>query len=690
MHDSGETRRVRLLARLALLWAAVIVVRLVYLQVFSHDELKRRADRQQQNHQLVRPQRASILDRWGHPLAKSVAVDSVTVNPLRIPDPDVAARILGHILDLDEAALRAKIISSAKANRGFIWVKRKITNDESQRLRSLNLDWIEFRQENKRYYPNEEVAAHVVGTVGILRPEDAEESGTSGIELELNKELEGTPGEVQVFSDVKGRAFSSLVKSAAIPGKDVTLTIDSRVQYVAEQNLTAAATKSGARTGSVVVMHAKTGDILALANWPSFNPNEAPKGKEALVLRNNVGVTSPYEPGSVFKIVTLSCGIDTGSVRPATMINCGNGVLRLGSRVIHEAKHGYGLLSAADVLAKSSNIGAIQVAMRTGQDKLYEYVRKFGFGEETGIPLPSESRGRLRPFERWGKTSFASVAMGHEISVTAIQLAQACAVIANGGQLVRPRLVMKTQRPGEQAEIVPVNAPRRVIKGETAVEMRQMMEGVVLHGTGRGARLKGYTSGGKTGTAQIYDLSTHQYTHTYNGSFVGFAPVKDPAIVIVVTLNGTSGGSSGYGGAVAAPVFREVATAALRMLDVPKDLPDENGEIDNEPVDTDDLAIAGLDPTFGDELVSINPPGLAQGSDAPGQTLFVGPPNTPQVAVGPRVPDFSGKSMREVIEQASSSGVAVEFRGKGVARAQYPPAGAFLAAGEHVKIQFAR
>jgi cell division protein FtsI (penicillin-binding protein 3) len=344
----------------------------------------------------------------------------------------------------------------------------------------------------------------------------------------------------------------------------------------------------------------------------------------------------------------------------------------------------------ADVLAKSSNIGAIQIAMRMGQDRLFEYVKRFGFGRKTGVELPSETSGVVRKLERWGKTSFASVAIGHEISVTAMQLAQACSVIANGGILIHPRLVVKKQRPGAAPEYEPQQKPVQVLRPETANTMRLMMEGVVLHGTGKAARLKGYTSGGKTGTAQIYDFDTHTYSHHYNGSFIGFAPLTNPAIAMVVTLNGTSGGSSGYGGAVAAPVWREVAAAALRILDVPKNRSDELEDPKNESVDVNDLSIAGLDPEAGSELVSSIPLSLARESDLPSQARFVGPAMPASVLVGPKVPDFQGKTMRDVIQEAGAAGITVELSGHGLARAQSPKPGAILPAGERVWVEFTR
>jgi cell division protein FtsI (penicillin-binding protein 3) len=325
------------------------------------------------------------------------------------------------------------------------------------------------------------------------------------------------------------------------------------------------------------------------------------------------------------------------------------------------------------------------VGLTVGKDNMYEYMRRFGFGSTTGVPLPMESRGLVRKPERWGKTSLASMAMGHEVSVTAMQLAQACTVIASGGMLIRPKLIVSRKRIGEATEIEPDAKQTRILKPETAFTMRRMMEGVVLNGTGkRYARIKGYSSGGKTGTAQIYDLASHSYTHHYNASFMGFAPVTNPAIVIAVTLNGTSGGDAAYGGPVAAPVFREVATAALRILDVPKDLPEDLPTPKDEPIDSHDLSIAGLDPTVGPELVASAIPSLVQGPPAPDQPLFV------KDSGGPRVPNFSGKTMRDVLEEAAASGTPVELQGRGIARLQYPAPGQVLPTGEKVRIQFAR
>jgi cell division protein FtsI (penicillin-binding protein 3) len=477
------------------------------------------------------------------------------------------------------------------------------------------------------------------------------------------------------------------MQDEAQPGQDVRLTIDSRIQFVAEQELAKMVALHHAKSGSLVAMDPRTGDILAMANVPTFDPNEPPTAGK-LSARENLAVSAPFEPGSVYKVITLSSALETTHLRPESMINCGNGSINLFGRVIHDHSR-YAALSMADVLARSSNIGAINIGLQVGDKNLYQYIRRFGFGKKTGIPLPGESSGMVRPLRVWQKSSIGSVAMGHEIGVTALQLAQACTVIASGGLLIRPRLLMDA----------PKADPVRVLKPETAITMRGMMEGVVLkpYGTGhKYARLVGYTSAGKTGTAQIYDNRIHQYTHLYNASFMGFAPVTNPRIVIVVTINGTEG-TVGYGGPTSAPVFREVAAAGLRVMDVPKDLPEMVPSQESEPADENDVAIADLGSSIPPPLVqagnavAADDRPVASANSALDQRIFSNAKgSTPQYVSGPRVPNFQGKTVRTVIEQAAALGIPVEFTGSGIARAQVPGPGSILPAGRWVQVQFGR
>src|SRR5258708_24204693 len=392
--------------------------------------------------------------------------------------------------------------------------------------------------------------------------------------MSFDDELSGRPGLAKVYNDVRQNAYDSVVSRPPEPGTNLTLTLDPNLQYEAEKALAVAISKSSAKTGSIVLLNPYNGDILAMANYPAYDPNGSVAGvREVEGSRSNLAVAAPFEPGSVFKVITLAAALETTNLTPDTIINCGNGTINLFGRIIHDHNR-YSSLSMADVLANSSNIGAIQIGLKVGEQKLYEYVRRFGFGRKTGIELPGESAGMLRRLSQWEATSIGSVAMGHEVGGTSIQLALAGAVVANGGMRVKPRLILARQKPGAAEERIAAEKPERVIQPEPDIKMRQMMEGVVLHGTGKQAILRGYTSGGKTGSAQIYDFKAKAYTHHYNASFLGFAPVSNPQIVIAVTLVGTSGGSAGYGGPLAAPGFRAGATSALPMPGVSKDLPD--------------------------------------------------------------------------------------------------------------------
>jgi cell division protein FtsI (penicillin-binding protein 3) len=660
--ELNSTTRVKWLARIFLLWALCIVGRLIQLQVFQHDTYKQLAVQQQERLVEIAAPRGALLDRTGERLAMSVPCDSVCVNPMRVPDAALAADILSQILKLDYLKLYGQIKFESDNRHGFMWIKRKVTQEEADRLRALKLDWIEFRTESKRVYAYGSLAAHLLGGV------DFEEKGNSGIEQALDEQLTGHAGAIRVTTDVKQRGWQSQLEIESAPGKTLRLTVLARLQYIAEQELKRAVEAHHCKTGSLVAMDPKTGEILALANYPTYDPNQRPKPGPEMAARENLAVTAPFEPGSVFKVLTLTAALETTQLRPESIIPCGNGSITLFGRTIHD-HNSYASLSMEDVLAHSSNIGAINIGLKVGDANLYAYLKRFGFGKRTGVQLPGESGGMLRSLKHWQKSSIGSVAMGHEISVTSVQLAQACSVIANGGYLVKPKLVL-----GQQTD-----PPVRIIRPETAITMRHMMEGVVIkpYGTGfRYARIPGYSSGGKTGTAQIYDFKAHVYTHLYNASFMGFAPVNDPAVVVVVTVNGTTG-TAGYGGPVSAPVFREVAAAALRLLDIPKDLPDDPlPQIAEGNADENDVALT--------DLASDVPQPLAQ-DEGPDQRLFL-----PASISGPKVPNFLGKTKCELVEQSAEYGVPIDFEGVGIARSQYPPADSQLALGQHVLVKLAR
>jgi len=649
-------------------WSAAIVWKLASLQVSHHQEYAQKARRNQEIPRVLPAPRGSIYDRNGQPLAMSLPTESVTVNPLKLPDLGVAADLLEPVLHLENTGLYEKLKQAYENGRGYLVVKRQITAEEAESVRALPVDWIDIESASQRHYPKGKLAAHVLGGV------DHAESGNAGVELELNELLHGEPGEELLLTDVKRRGIASRQSTEPKPGTPITLSIDERLQFVAERQLADAVESHGAVSGSVVVMNPQTGDVLALASYPAFDPNEPPEARGD-GQRENHATSVPFEPGSVFKVITLSAALETTSLRPESPIDCGRGEITLFGRTIHEAHGGYGVMPMAQVLIHSSNVGAIRVGMRVGQQNLYEYVRRFGFGTPTGIPLPGESRGKVHKISRWTATSLASISMGQEVSVTTMQIAQAVSVIANGGLLVKPRLVLKR---GNQT--VPPEPPTRVIKPETAFTMRQMMEGVVMPG-GTGypeARLAGYSTAGKTGSAQIYDFKTKHYTHNYNGSFAGMAPLTNPAIVVVVTLNGTHG-DGGYGGRAAAPVFNAVATEALRLGDVPRDLPDDPGktQVAEQAQPASDLSIAGLG--AGPNILED-----ADEGEKPAEAAIGAP------VPGPKVPNFQGMTMRDVLAEAASRGLTILPDGSGVAKVQYPPAGAFLRQGERIRVRFAR
>jgi len=676
-------RRLKWLAWIVVVWGAVIFCKLISLQVLHHREYVRLARARQEQLKEIPAPRGAIFDRAGQVLALSTPTITVFVNPQKLPDLGVAAQILAAELHLDRTTLYGSIKQAYDNNRGYLIIKKRAAYEEAEHLRNLNLDWVSFQRESQRHYPNGSLAAHIIGGV------DFEEKGNAGIEKALDADLRGTPGSLRVLTDVKRRGIASEMESDAKPGAPLTLTIDARVQFVAERELAAAVESHHAVSGSLVAMNPYNGDIIALASYPTYDPNVQLRPGDPIAPRANHAVSVPFEPGSVFKVITLSAALETTNLRPESPIDCHGGVLKLPGRVIHDSHGGLGILPMETVLAKSSNIGAIMVGMRVGSQNMYDYVRRFGFGQKTGIQLPGEARGRFRSLNAWGTTSLASVSMGQEVSVTTVQLAQAASIVANGGMLVRPRLVLKK---GDQT--VPPTPPVRVLKPETAITMRQMLEGVVLHGTGTAARIKGYSVGGKTGSAQIFDFATRHYTHTYNGSFMGIAPLTNPAVVMIVTLNGTHG-NAGFGGAAAAPVFKAVATEALRVLEVPKDVPDESPlPTQIAAGDTSDLADADMESGVPNILEEPDEDAAPAATDT---VAFVGPklpapvaPPPPPKPAGPLVPNFVGKSLRAVLAEAAAKGLAVTPDGSGIARVQQPAPGAALRAGERIRVRFTR
>lgn len=667
-------------------WAFILAFRLFTLQVMAHDEYVRLARKQQERLEPVYAQRGSIFDRNGSLLAISSASNILVVNPKRIPNKEMAAALVARILNMDAGRLQSSLEAAAQTRHhsGFFVVENHLTDEEAAAFRALNLDWLEVRQGSVREYPSGAVAAHVIGNV------NGQGVGVAGVEAKLNRDLAGTPGSMRVERDGKSNSYQTEIVTTPVKGQSVGLTIDRELQYVSQQALREAVIKNHADRGSLVALNPKTGEILALENYPTYNPNEHLLPGEKATGREDLAVVAPFEPGSVFKVVTVSAAMETTSLTPDSLINCGNGVMKMFSRVIHDS-HPHGVLTVSQVLEVSSNIGAIRIGMQVGNQNLYDYVTRFGFGKRTGVELPAEAPGLVRPLKRWQPTTIGSVPMGHEIGVTSVQLAQMGSVIANGGYLVHPHLLAWRQSPDGEREYVQRPAPVRILRPKTVEIMRGMMRKVMLppEGTGKLLHVAGYELAGKTGTAQIYDFAHRVYTHRYNASFMGFAPYNNPSILVVVTVNGTTG-QAGFGGTAAGPVFEKVMQTALQRLGVARDAPGEIDELiakeheqelkhGKDQSEQDDVVMAEADgPLSSDEMKQ------AQGGEL-AASLAVAADTDPEA---PRVPNFVGKTVKDVVTEATADGLELEMSGSGLARAQSPEPGVALFPGERIRVRF--
>src|SRR5271155_475824 len=558
--SQSNSARFRLytLSGLLCLWLLAICLRLVYLQIFCYGDFERRAQHQQQRSFDLSAKRGVIYDRAGRELAMSIQVDSAFVVPSEAPDLANTISLISRITRDDPRV----VLADCRTHK-FCWVARKADAEVIDRIRALNLQGIHFQKEPKRFYPKRELAAQVLGYVGT------DDQGLSGLERQFNRQLRGNPGKLMISVDARKHWFASVEKEPG-SGDSVVLTVDQNIQYIAEHELERGMEETHAIAGTVVVENPHTGEILALTNRPTFNPNIRKEIKnEAL---KDHAVSDIYEPGSTFKMVTISAGLEEKITRPEEMFDCQMGSIVINGMRIRDSKP-HGMLSVADILAESSDVGAIKVALRLGDDRMYKYIRAFGFGQQTGIELPGETRGLTKPVERWSKVSIGAISMGQEIGISPLQLISLISTIANDGVHVPPRVVAGTITPQNAPQTVafqPVEG-KRVISSMTAAEMRQMLQGVVLHGTGRKALLEGYSSAGKTGTAQKVDPATGAYSKTkYVASFAGFAPINDPKISVAVILDSPVG--LHQGGQVSAPVFERITQQVLEYLHVPHDV----------------------------------------------------------------------------------------------------------------------
>jgi cell division protein FtsI (penicillin-binding protein 3) len=644
-HDWRATlkRRLTVTAAVVLVWSCAIEARLVYLQVFERADLAERADEQQSRTQPAHAKRGDILDRNGRLLAYSVDAESVYGVPSLLldggKDPAQVINALCGALQDCTADERKKLISRFSKRAPFAYFRRLISPEQVKRVAALDLEGIGFLKENRRYYPNKSLAAHVLGYVGL------DNTGLAGIEATYDGLIKGKEGTILVQTDAHRRAFGRVEKPPTA-GASLELTIDEYLQHVVERELAAGVRENGADGGAAVVMDPWTGEILALANYPTFNPNTYRQFSEAA--RRNRAIQDIYEPGSTFKLVTASAALDQKVIRPEDLLDVSGGKIRFGNRVIYDT-HNYGVLSFTDVIVKSSNVGAIRVGLRLGPERLGEYVTRFGFGRRSSPDFPGETAGIVWKPEDLKDSALASVSMGYQVGVTPLQMAAATSSIANGGELLEPRVVRAVIRNGRRLP-VPRKVVGRTVTPAVAAELTPIMEKVVTDGTARAAQIEGYSIAGKTGTAA--QLVNGRYsTSDYNASFVGFLPSRAPVYTIIVVIHAPH--TKGHtGGVAAAPVFKRIAEAALRHR--------------------------GVSPNLNPQ-----PPILVERrNDAPiGQTVSMTGPTPSVVTVATRAdeyPDLTGLSARDALQTLAKLGVAARLVGAGLVVEQEPPAGAPL------------
>jgi cell division protein FtsI (penicillin-binding protein 3) len=719
-----------LVCLLFLVWALVIAGRLFWLQVVRHAEFVERAQKQQERTIEVAPRRGVLYDRNLRELAMTVQVDSLYAIPADIDDkPAVAHQLsaLVHIDPEDTQTTEEQIAARLASGHNSIRVARDVSADAVRQVTDPGLKGIFVQKEFERFYPDNEIAAQVLGYVGV------DDNGLGGLEQKFEQQLHGVPGHVNKAMDARRHVMGSS-ESDPEPGQNLVLTIDENIQFLAERALDHAMQRTQAENGTAVVQDVHTGQILALAIRPTFNPNNSRHTTPEL-LRNHA-VSDVYEPGSAFKLVTYAAALEQHVTAPDDTIDCQGGKITLAGRVIHDDKgEHYGRIPVHEALEHSSDVAAVKLALKVGQNRFYDYVRGFGFGSRSGVELPGETRGLLRPVNKWEASSIGSVAIGQEIGVTPLQLVSMVSTIANGGVYLPPHVLMPGQfdhpplaalkaapfKPGgELPNPLPAGA-HRVISTLTAAQMRKMMEGVVLYGTGRGAQLNGYSSGGKTGTAQKIDPATHLYSKTMHiASFVGIAPVNNPVIAIAVVLDSPKGAY--YGAQVSAPVFAEVAQQVLEYLGVTHDIDVHAGragskanlqlaedDVTDHPGDINALYSAANELPSDDPLrASATQPAPQAVSGGPKQgSIPVANPGTAQppareqqapagtevVVSGARllrVPSLIGLPVRKLIEQAALAGFEVEITGNGTAREQMPVAGTMAEPGTRIAVRCGR
>ena len=671
---SGATRwtRIRLIACGIAFGALFVAIgkRAYNLQIGQGERLKVMAEEQYLREIELPPRRGRIFDRNGAELASTADVDSIYCNPRRFTDVPQASRQLARVLGLDARDLEKRLAQ----RRYFAWIKRKVTPDEVSAVRALDLPGVAFTREPRRFYPNRGLAATVMGTSG------SDGRGLDGVELSYDAYLRGSGSSVQGVRDALGRELfvESASDAPSSAGSDVVLTLDRYLTFITERAIANAATQHHAKAVVAVMMDPQTGEVLAMASVPSFNPNDTTGAAEAGA--RDRAITDTFEPGSTMKTFTIAASLDAGVVRPEDRFDCLMGKMNVGKYTIHDT-HAHGILTVAEVFKFSSNIGATKIARRLGRERLAESLDRYGFGHRTGIELPGERTGVVRPVAKWGDIGFANISFGHGIAVTPLQVLAGVSAIAAGGVYHRPRIVSRVVSPDGAVELPQVEEEHRVMSEATAHAMVGIMRGVTeTGGTARQAAIEGYPVAGKTGTAQKA-VGGHYDSQKYVASFVGFAPAQNPRIALMVVMDEPEGGH--LGGAVAAPVFKEITEQALRYLHVPPVGPLVATAPGSAPPpvlaahktsallpvstlasaasDDDDAPPAELPPT--EVPVAGDDEAVADDSEREWDEVAgaEGAPSDGAPAARVNLPDFAGMTIAEAIRAAHRSGVDLAF-----------------------------
>jgi len=623
------------------------------LQILESQRLSQLAERQHRKVISVVPKRGVIYDRNREEMAISIDVDSIFAEPIKITDAYKTAKELSPILKMSEKELAEKFT----VKRPFTWVSRRVSPDQSIKVKNLKLSGIDFIEEGRRFYPNRETAGNIIGFAGL------DSRGLEGLELQYDDYLKGETTYSVVERDALGRIILSrgLKQRDEQAGNDLVLTVDKTIQYIAEKELKEAVVKTNAKGGVVVAMNPKTGEILAIATEPQFNPNIF--GKYPSSSWRNRAVTDCFEPGSTFKVFLAAAALEKGIVSQKDTFFCENGSYNVAKRTIHDT-HSYGWLSLQDIIKFSSNIGAGKIGEKLGKERLYEYVRKFGFGERTGIDLPGETQGQIRPPNEWSQISVNTISFGQGVSVSAVQLIRGLSAIANKGDLMKPYIVKQIVSP--EGKIIKEFSPqivRRVISEKTARDVTSIMKTTVLQGgTGTKASIDGYEVAGKTGTAQKHNPSLGGYfKDKYIALFMGFTPADDPNVAIVVLIDEPRGVS--YGGLVAAPVFKKVAEETLHYLGI---LPTQ--------------VVAQSNPVSSKVPAELSGHKDLENSDVKGKGAVE--------SGGFVIPDFTGMSIRQILRMIHDSKIDIRIIGSGRAVEQSLRPGSIVNDGEKCWVKF--